>query len=105
MARAAWIADYEDPHVFLDLWSSDNGNNDTLWSNAAYDRLLQSALAAKTSEARYEIYQQMDAILVDECPVIPIYYYKHVYARSPKVQGWFPTKLDLHPYKYVSLEN
>jgi len=104
MARAAWIADYEDPHVFLEIWSSDNGNNDTLWANAAYDRLLQSALAAPSREARYEIYQQMDALLVDECPVIPIYYYTHVSARSTKVQGWFPTLLDLHPYKYVWLQ-
>lgn len=104
MARAAWIADYEDPHVFLEIWSSDNGNNNTLWANAAYDRLLQTALAAKTREERYATYQLMDAILVDECPIIPIYYYTHVSARSPKVQGWFPTLLDLHPYKHVWLE-
>ncbi len=105
MMRAAWVADYVDPHVFLEIWSSDNGNNDTLWANADYDRLLQSALAAKTQEARYAIYQKMDAILVDECPVIPIYYYTRVYAMNPKVQGWYPTLLDLHPYKYLSLEN
>ncbi len=104
MMRAGWIADYEDPHVFLEIWSSDNGNNDTLWVNADYDRLLQSALAAKTQDERYGIYQKMDAILVDECPVIPIYYYTHVHAISPKVKGWFPTRLDLHPYKYVWLE-
>ncbi len=104
MARAGWIADYEDPHVFLEIWSSDNGNNDTLWKYADYDRLLQSALAAKSQNERYAIYQQMDAILVDECPIIPIYYYTHVSARSSKVQGWFPTLLDLHPYKHVWLE-
>ncbi len=105
MMRAGWIADYVDPHVFLEIWGSDSGNNDTQWKNTSYDRLLESALAAKTQDERYSIYQQMDAILVDECPVIPIYYYTHVYARSPNVQGWFPTLLDLHPYKYISLKN
>jgi oligopeptide transport system substrate-binding protein len=104
MARGSWIADYLDPHVFLEIWSSDSGNNNTLWANAEYDRLLQAALAAKTTEERYATYQKMDALLVDECPVIPIYYYTHVYARSPKVKGWFANLLDIHPYKHVWLE-
>ena len=105
MMRAGWIADYVDPHVFLEIWSSDNGNNDTLWANPDYDRLLQQALAAKTQAERYECYQKMDAILVDECPIIPIYFYSHVYAMSPKVKGWYPTLLDDHPYKYVWIED
>ena len=47
LERSAWIADYPDPHVFLEIWETGNGNNDTLWSNAEYDRLLHQALAAK----------------------------------------------------------
>jgi oligopeptide transport system substrate-binding protein len=104
MQRAGWIADYVDPHVFLEIWETDSGNNNTNWSNAAYDRLLHAALAAKTESERYEIYQQMDAILVDELPVIPIYYYTKVAALSPKVKGYYPTLLDNHPYKYIYLE-
>lgn len=104
LERSGWIADYLDPHVFLEIWTTGNGNNDTLWSNAAYDRLGQSALAAKDDTERYALYQQMDAILVDECPVIPIYYYTRVYAMSPKVKGYWPTLLDNHPYKYIWLE-
>ena len=104
LERSGWIADYLDPHVFLEIWTTGNGNNDTLWSNAAYDRLVQSALAAKDDTERYALYQQMDAILVDECPIIPIYYYTRVYAMSPKVKGYWPTLLDNHPYKYIWLE-
>jgi oligopeptide transport system substrate-binding protein len=105
LQRAGWIADYIDPHVFLEIWTTGNGNNDTLWSNAEYDRLFQTALTAKNEEERYEIYQKMDAILVDELPIIPIYYYNRVYALSPKVKGFYPTLLDNHPYKYVWIEN
>lgn len=104
LARAGWIADYVDPHVFLEIWVTGNGNNRTGWSHAGYDRLFQQALTAGSEEQRYEIYQQMDAILVDECPVIPIYYYNRVYALSPQVKGYWPTLLDNHPYKYVYLE-
>lgn len=104
LQRAGWLADYVDPHVFLEIWETGNGNNDTLWGNAEYDKLLHQALAAKNDSERYEIYQKMDAILVDELPVIPIYYYKRVYAISPKVKGWWPTLLDNHPYKHIWIE-
>jgi oligopeptide transport system substrate-binding protein len=105
LQRAGWIADYVDPNVFLEIWTTDNGNNDTLWSNAEYDRLFQTALAAKDDTERYEIYQKLDAILVDECPVIPIYHYTRVYALNPKVKGFYPTLLDDHPYKYIWIED
>jgi oligopeptide transport system substrate-binding protein len=101
--RGGWIADYVDPHVFLEIWETNNGNNDTNWSNAEYDRLLEASLAAKTREERYALYQQMDAILVDELPVLPIYYYTTVRALNPKVQGYYPTLLDIHPVKYMSI--
>jgi oligopeptide transport system substrate-binding protein len=103
--RAGWIADYADPHVFLEIFETDNGNNDTLWSNAEYDKLLHEALAAKDQDTRYAIYQKMDAILVDECPVIPIYYYTRPYLMSTKVKGIWPNVLDNHPFKAIYLED
>lgn len=104
LGRTGWIADYVDPHAFLEGWISGNGNNDGLYSNPEYDRLFHEALQAKTEEARYEAYQKMDAILIEDCPMITIYHYTRVYALSPKVKGWYPTLLDNHPYKYVDLE-
>ncbi len=62
-------------------------------------------MLAPDEPARYEIYQKMDAILVQECPVIPLFYYTKTYALSPRVHGWWPTLLDEHPYKYVYLQN
>jgi oligopeptide transport system substrate-binding protein len=105
IARAGWIADYADPHVFLEIYGTGNGNNYTRWSNAGYDRLLHDALLAPDEAARYEIYQKMDAILVRECPIVPLFYYTKTYALSPRVHGWWPTLLDEHPYKYVFLQN
>lgn len=105
LQRSGWIADYVDPNVFLEIWTSGNGNNDTLWSHPEYDRLYQEALRAPDDEKRYAIYQQMDAILVDECPILPIYHYTRVYALSPRIENHHPTLLDSHPYKYLDLKN
>ena len=104
VARAGWIADYLDPHPFLELWATDNENNRTGWSNPEYDRLLKESLKAGNDVERYETYQKLDAILVNELPVIPIYYYTRVHAISPKVKGYYPTLLDHHPYKHIYLE-
>jgi oligopeptide transport system substrate-binding protein len=104
MARAGWGADYVDPQPFLEIFETGNGNNFTAWSNPEYDRLLHAALAAKNDGERFAYYQKMDAILVDECPVIPIYYYTRVYAMNPKMRGYWPNLLDLHPWKYVYRE-
>ncbi len=105
LQRGGWIADYVDPHVFLEIWTTGNTNNNTGWSNAHYDRLCAQAIAAQDQATRYAIYQRMDAILVDELPVLPIYYYTRVHAISPRVKGYYPTLLDNHPYKHIYLAN
>lgn len=102
--RAGWIADYVDPHVFFDIWETGNGNNDTNWGNPEYDRLLHSALSAKDDAGRFEIYQQMEKILIDEMPVMPIFYYTRARLISPKVKGFYTTLVDNYPWKYADIE-
>ncbi|HVR35044.1 MAG TPA: peptide ABC transporter substrate-binding protein, partial [Methylomirabilota bacterium] len=104
ICRAGWIGDYPDPKTFLDMWVTGGGNNDTGWSNAEYDRLIAEADRTADDAQRLEIYQRAEAILLEETPVIPIYYYTRVYLKHPAVQGWHPTLLDHHPYKHVYLE-
>jgi oligopeptide transport system substrate-binding protein len=102
--RAGWVADYVDPHVFLDLWRTGGGNNNTNWGSAEYDRLLAQSLDAKTTEARYEIYQQMEKILLDELPVMPIYFYTYARLIRPVVKNYHTTYLDNFPLKYADVE-
>jgi oligopeptide transport system substrate-binding protein len=104
MARASWIADYVDPNSFLDLWVTGGENNETGWSNPEYDRLIAAAAAAPDQQERYEDFQKAEAILLDELPVIPIYFYTRVCLKRPELKGWYPTLLDNHSYKFVYLE-
>ncbi len=102
--RAGWIADYVDPHVFLDMWRTGGGNNDTGWGNERYDALLAGALDAPNDEARFKIYNEMEKILVDEMPILPIYHYTNSKLISPKVLHYRITPLDNFPWKYADLK-
>ncbi len=104
VCRASWIGDYNDPNSFLDMWLTGGGNNETGWSNLEYDRLIAEAARTTDPRQRLDVFQKAEAILLDELPMIPIYFYTHVNARRPEVKGWYPTILDNHPYKYVHLE-
>lgn len=103
IARAGWIGDYGDPHTFLDMWTTGGGNNQTGWSHADYDRILRGALETKTEPERMAVYQQLEAILADEAPVIPIYFYTRIYAISPRVKNWITTPLDNRAWKWIEL--
>jgi oligopeptide transport system substrate-binding protein len=104
VCRAGWTGDYNDPNTFLDLWTTGSGNNETGWSNSEYDRLIVQAAATAEPQQRLEVFQKAEALLMDEMPIIPIYFYTRIYLQRPEVKGWYSNILDNHPYKYMSLE-
>ncbi len=103
MQRAGWIGDYADPHVFFDLWRTAGGNNNTNWGNPEYDRLLAQSASSQTEAERFEVYQKMEKIFLDELPVLPIYFYTKARLISPKVIGFHSTYLDDYPWKFADL--
>ncbi|OIR18672.1 periplasmic oligopeptide-binding protein precursor [mine drainage metagenome] len=102
--RSSWTGDYDDPQDFLEIWESASGNNFTGWHDPAYDALVDRAAATQDNRARFALLRQAEARLLKAAPIIPIYFYTHVYLVDPSVQGWYPNLLDHHPYKYVWLK-
>jgi len=105
LLRSSCIADYADPSYFLDLWRSYDGNNFTGWSDAGYDSILSEAAGTADPARRAELYGKAERLLLSEAPIIPLYFYTHVFLIRPSVRGWSPTALDHHPYKDVWLED
>ncbi len=103
VARAGWIGDYLDPNTFLDMYTTNSGNNDTGWSNRRYDALIALAGATTDQERRFTLFQDAESILMTELPIMPIYTYVSKSLVSPDVRGWYPNILDIHPFKYISL--
>ena len=104
IARAGWIGDYNDPNTFLDLLTSTSGINDSGWSHPDYDSLIARAGRTLDPAERYELFQQAESILIDQLPIIPIYFSVRTYLKQPSVRSWHPNILDQHPYKFVYLE-
>jgi oligopeptide transport system substrate-binding protein len=104
IARYAWNGDYDDPNTFLSLMTSGGGNNQTGWGYPEYDRLID--LAARTGDPaeRVRVFQQAEAILVDQVPIIPMYFYTRNHLELTNVEGWYGNLLDIHPYNRVYLK-
>lgn len=103
ISRSAWIGDYMDPITFLEMFTSGNGNNDTGWSNAKYDELIDGAFRAPSEELHFQYLQEAEEILLEELPIVPVYWYTRIYLKDPRLRNWNPKLLDNHPYKYVYL--
>lgn len=101
ISRSAWIGDYMDPITFLEMWTTGNGNNNTGWSNAEYDRLIAEAFRAPSPEQHYEDLRLAEQILLDELPILPVYFYTAQYMIDPRLKGWNPKLLNNRPYKYL----
>ena len=104
ISRAGWTGDYPDPNTFLDMWTSWSQQNQTGWSDTKYDALIRKAAITKDPEARLEVFQEAEEILMDQLPIIPIYIYTRVYALHPAVKNWHANVLDHHPWKHIDLD-
>lgn len=104
ISRQGWIGDYADPNTFLDMWITGRGNNRPGYSNPDYDALLQKAATTLDQQERHEYFQQAEKILLEDMPIIPIYFYVNKHLVQPSVRGWLPNILDDHPYKHIHLE-
>ncbi len=102
--RAAWMADFDDPSSFLGLLHSAHGKNDSGWRDEAYDGLLAQAEGSADPALRAGVLQQAERLLLDETPVIPLYFYVSKHLVSPRVQGWTDNVLDYHYSKNLRLQ-
>lgn len=106
VARMGWIADYNDASSFLDMYrTADSGNNDTGWENEEFKSLVDQASAEQDPTVRTDLQLQAEAIMVDEMPVIPLYYYTNLYVVHDHVENMSPDALGNINLKDVSISS
>jgi oligopeptide transport system substrate-binding protein len=104
VARTSWYADYPDAQNFLFLAESDNqGLNVPSFSNADYDALMRAAAGERDPARRAATLHEAEALLLKEQPYIVLMSYRASDLISPRLRGWEPNPLDIHPGRYVSI--
>lgn len=89
MARAGWCADYNEASSFLNTLKSNNGNNYGRYANPEYDDTINTTLKpGLTEEDRRKLYDQAEAILDQDQPLINVYHYVNVRLMKPYVSGY-----------------
>lgn len=103
--RLGWVGDYLDPNAFLEIFTSKSANNMSGWSNAEYDNYIAQAANTMDQQQRFEYFDKAENLLMQELPVLPIYFYVTTYLKQPSVKNWFPNLIDIHPYNRVYLDD
>ena len=100
VSRSAWIGDYADPNTFSDMWVTGGENNKTGWGDARYDELIAAAARELDPVARMQLLRESEEILMEELPILPIYYYVTQGVVNPRLGGWFNNVQDEHFPKF-----
>ncbi len=95
--RGSWIADYPDAENYLSVFYSKNPAppNYTRYHNDAFDGLYEKAIAEKSDSLRYQLYQQMDQMLINDAPVVPLWYDMAIHLVHTNISGFVPNSLNL----------
>ena len=125
IARNGWVADYNDPMCFLDMWTTTSGNNDVQFgredhaddklysldlTSYGYDVKVENGTWAETYDVlipliktctdnttRYALMHVAEDMLMSTGAIVPLYFYTDLYMCDDSVEGFFSNPLG---YKY-----
>ncbi len=107
--RGSWIADYPDAENYLSLFYSPNhcpvGPNYTHFTSAKFDRLYERAKAEVDDSIRLRIYREMDSLIMDEAPVMVLYYDQVLHFTQKNVSGLRSNAMNTLDLRRVKIDN
>ncbi|MEE0105820.1 MAG: peptide ABC transporter substrate-binding protein [Lachnospiraceae bacterium] len=86
-SRNGWVGDYSDPSNILELFTTDNGNNDGKYSNPEFDAVIEKSRTTTDAAERSAALHEAEDMLMDDAACIPVAYYNDFYLMSDKVTG------------------
>ena len=103
--RGSWIGDYPDAENFLSVFYGKNPAppNYTRYKNPLFDKLYEDALAEKDDSLRYIIYRKADQLMINDAPVVPLWYDMVIWLVQPNVKNFTPNSLNLLELRRVKL--
>ena len=132
IARNGWLADYNDPICFIDMWTTASGNNDVQYGKGAhkdvkaysldltdlgydtkvengtwaetYDVLISDIKSCTDNDTRYKLMHRAEDMLMATGCLTPIYFYTDQYMLSKNVKGFFSNPLGYKYFMYTTIE-
>ena len=131
IARNGWVADYNDPICFLDMWTTASGNNDVQFGKGdhadvknysidltpfgldtkvengtwaeTYDVLISAIKSCTDPETRFAMMHVAEDMLMETGCICPIYYYTDLFMISDSVDGFFSNPLGYKYFMYTTV--
>ena len=132
IARNGWLADYNDPICFLDMWTTDSGNNDVQFGRGdhasvatynldltpygydinvqngtwaqTYDVLISAIKTCTDNETRYQLMHVAEDLLMSTGCIVPLYFYTDLYMISDSVTGFYSNPLGFKYFMNCTVE-
>ena len=132
VARNGWLADYNDPISFLDMWTTAAGNNDVQFGRGdhaavknysldltslgsdikvengtwaeTYDVLIGQIKTTADTEKRYKMMHMAEDLLMQTGCITPLYFYTDQYMLDSSVKGFFSNPLGYKYFMYCTIE-
>jgi ABC-type transport system substrate-binding protein len=104
--RGSWIADYPDAENYLSVFYSKNPAppNYTRYKNLEFDLLFEKAIRETNDSLRYKLYRQADQVMINDAPVVPLWYDVVVHLVQPNVMGMPANALNLLELRHVIIK-
>jgi oligopeptide transport system substrate-binding protein len=103
--RGSWIADYADGEIYLSMFYSKNyvpiGPNYTSFNTREFDKMYEQLNYIKNDKERFKLYQKMDQLVMDEAPVVVLFYDQSVNLFQNNISGLGHNAQNLLVLKYV----
>lgn len=95
--RGSWLADYPDAENYLSVFYSKNPAppNYTRYSNTAFDELYERSLTENNDSIKNALYRQMDQLMINDAPVVPLWYDEVIHLVNKRVRGFPPNGQNL----------
>ena len=95
--RGSWIGDYPDAENYLSVFYSENPAppNYTRYRNPKFDLLYKKSLVENNDSIRYSLYREMDQLMINDAPIVPLWYDQVIHLVSPAVTGFEANGLNL----------
>jgi oligopeptide transport system substrate-binding protein len=106
IARMGWVGEYRDPMAFLYIFASppDDGINLSRFDDAPFKEWMKKAKEADTYKKREQALIEAEKRLIDQMPLVPLYYSNMAYLKSPRLKGVHVNSLYVIDFKEANLE-